>query len=147
MEKIFTIGSTHTSLEEFIERLKDAQVDCVVDIRLNNTSQLAGFAKRDDLDYLLTRGFNIGYVHLLECAPTQDMLDPYRHAHDWNRYSSDYKVIMKERDMVRVFTETVKKNGWKRPCLLCAEYKPDTCHRILLAEAVSEAEGVEVKHL
>lgn len=49
--KIYTIGFTQTSAEQFFDRLIKAGVKKIVDARLNNRSQLAGFAKQEDLKY------------------------------------------------------------------------------------------------
>lgn len=147
MDALFTIGHNKTSLRGFVERLQNARVDCVVDIRLNNTSQLAGFAKRDDLEFLLVEGFGIRYVHMLNCAPAQEMLDAYKSDRDWDRYAQSYGALIDEREMPRGFLDAARAAGWKRPCLLCAEETPDTCHRRLLAEALAAAGSVEVTHL
>lgn len=148
MEKLLTIGYTKKSLEDFIGRLRRAGVDCVVDIRLQNTSQLAGFAKRDDLEFLLKKGFGIDYVHIVEFAPTQEMLDHYHKSKSWDDYRSGYSKLIDGRKMVELFQDMARQHGWKRPCLLCAEDKADTCHRRLLAEAIADAvPGLEVEHL
>ncbi len=148
MERLCTIGYTKKSLQDFIARLKDAGVDSVVDIRLQNTSQLAGFAKRDDLEFLLTQGFGIGYAHLIELAPSEELLTDYKAGKDWEDYRTRYAVLVEERDMVSTFLDAAREAGWQRPCLLCAEDKPDQCHRRLLAEAIQRAVGdLEVVHL
>ena len=148
MERLLTIGYTKKSLAEFVGRLKGAGVDCVVDVRLQNTSQLAAFAKRDDLDFLLNSGFGIGYVHAIEFAPTQELLDDYHKSKSWDDYRVVYSRLLADRAMVELFLNMARKQGWQRPCLLCAEDKPDTCHRRLLAEAIADAvPGLEVEHL
>ncbi|MCL5103082.1 MAG: DUF488 domain-containing protein [Armatimonadetes bacterium] len=148
MDALYTIGYTKKTLREFISRLRTARVDCVVDIRLNNTSQLAGFSKRDDLDFLLKEGFGIGYVHVPEFAPTEEMLGEYKTGKDWDLYESRYWGLTEEREMSRRFVDLVKKNGWRRPCLLCAEPEADHCHRRILATAVEVRMMVlEVIHL
>lgn len=146
MDALFTIGHNKTSLRGFVERLQHARVDCVVDIRLNNTSQLAGFAKRDDLEFLLVEGFGIRYVHMLDCAPTQEMLDAYKKDRDWDQYARAYNSLIYEREMPRGFLDAARTGGWRRPCLLCAEVTTDTCHRRLLAGAICAAGGVDVDY-
>src|SRR5436309_1092613 len=96
MEKLFTIGYTRKSLRAFIELLQGAGVDAVVDIRRNNTSQLAGFAKREDLAYLLRAGFGIAYEHRLELAPTEEILGRYRRDRDWAAYREAFERLMEE---------------------------------------------------
>ena len=148
MEALYTIGYTKKSLKEFISRLKDAGVDCVVDVRLLNTSQLAGFAKRDDLEFLLEEGFDIRYVHMVDLAPSEEMLEEYKSGKDWDTYFERYTDLIHRRDMVVRFLEAAEEAGWKKPCLLCAEDTADRCHRRLLAEEIQEATpGLEVEHL
>ena len=143
-----TIGYTKKSLEDFVGRLRGAAVDCVVDIRLNNTSQLAGFAKRDDLKFLLEEGFGICYVHMVEFAPTQELLESFKRNKDWDEYVKAYRALIDERDMVAKFLRAAHQNNWNKPCLLCSEDESDRCHRRLLAEAISAEVGkVEVRHL
>ena len=146
MKKLCTIGYTKKPLEHFIVLLRNAGVDLVVDVRLNNTSQLAGFAKRDDLAFLLKEGFGIEYTHMPGLAPTQEMLDAYIAAKDWEAYEADFAILVSERDMVRLILEHA--GGYDAPCLLCSEDDPAKCHRQLLAEAVAESQpGLEIVHL
>lgn len=148
MLSLFTIGYTKKSLRDFVERLKRAEVDCVVDVRLNNTSQLAGFSKRDDLEFLLEEGFAIRYIHIPELAPTEDLLGEYKRGKDWDAYVRRYGGLIEDRGMAQKFLKAADLGGWKRPCLLCSEDTPEKCHRRLLAEAVQcTVEGLEVKHL
>jgi uncharacterized protein (DUF488 family) len=86
MERLLTIGYTRKSLQQFIELLRDAGADAVIDTRRHNTSQLAGFAKREDLAYLPRAGFGIGYEHRLELAPTAEILSRHRSDRDWPAY-------------------------------------------------------------
>lgn len=148
MEALYTIGYTKKSLADFIGRLQRAGVDCVVDIRLQNTSQLAGFAKRDDLEFLLTQGFGIAYVHMVELAPTEELLGDYKSKRDWDDYVERFAELIGERDMVSTFLQVVQQDSWRKPCLLCAEDSSEHCHRRLLAEAIKDrVEDLEVVHL
>ncbi|MCL4500051.1 MAG: DUF488 domain-containing protein [Chloroflexi bacterium] len=147
MQALYTIGYTKKTLREFISRLRTAQVDCVVDVRLNNTSQLAGFSKRDDLEFLLMEGFGIGYVHAPEFAPTEEMLHAYKNSKDWDSYESAYWGLAEERGMSFAFIKLAKKAGCQRPCLLCAEPDAEHCHRRILAQAIETRTLVEVIHL
>ena len=95
---LFTIGFTQKSAREFFTALKDAGVKRVVDVRLNNNSQLAGFSKKDDLPYFLKEIGGIEYVHLPELAPTQDILDAYKKRKgDWNVYEEKFLDLMARR--------------------------------------------------
>ena len=98
--KLFTIGFTKKSAENFFKKLCDAGVKRVIDIRLNNVSQLAGFAKKDDLSYFLKTICAIEYVHMPELAPTKDILDAYKkHKGDWAIYEKKFIELMIEREI------------------------------------------------
>ena len=143
---IYTIGYTKKSLRQFIGLLQDAGVDAVIDVRLRNTSQLAGFAKRDDLDFLLGEGFGIAYEHLVELAPTAEILDAYKNDHDWSAYERDYPQLLAKRDALTIGRQLLERH--QRPCLLCAEDTADHCHRRLLAEYLAERiSDLEIVHL
>lgn len=146
MRKLFTIGCAKKSLERFIRLLQDAGVDLVIDVRLNNTSQLAGFAKRDDLRFLLTEGFGIAYVHAPELAPTQELLDDYAANKDWEAYAAGFSRLVAERRMPAIVLR--RASGYESPCLLCSEDDAAQCHRRLLAEAVAQSPAeLEIEHL
>lgn len=146
MPTVFTIGHTKKSLEHFIRLLQEAGVDVVIDIRLRNTSQLVGFAKRDDLAFLLRTGFRIEYEHHPELAPTPEVLDAYRADGDWSAYERDFLPLLTERDAAMIGNELLSR--YQHPCLLCAEPTADHCHRRLVAEWWAEhLPGVEVVHL
>ena len=143
--KVFTIGFTKKSAETFFGKLRDAGVRRLVDVRLNNVSQLAGFSKRDDLKYFLKTFCGIDYVHLAELAPTQSMLDAYKkRGHDWSEYEKQFLTLMAERHV----EETVPRDLLENACLLCSEEKPVHCHRRLVAEYLnSKWGGIETVHL
>jgi uncharacterized protein (DUF488 family) len=143
--KVFTIGFTKKSAEKFFETLRHSGVRRVVDVRLNNVSQLAGFAKRDDLKYFLEKICNIEYVHLPELAPTQIMLDNYRKQHkSWAMYEKEFIDLMRARRI----EERVPADRVSDGCLLCSEDKPHHCHRRLVAEYLRARWGdIDVTHL
>ena len=144
--KIFTIGFTKKSAETFFTRLKNAGVKRLVDVRLNNVSQLAGFTKRDDLKYFTRTICGIEYVHMPELAPTSDILDFYRKQKDgdWPLYERQFLALMRSRRI----EETVSGDLLDGGCLLCSEEKPHHCHRRLVAEYLKEKWGaVEIVHL
>src|SRR5579863_8410104 len=96
--KIFTIGFTKKSAETFFTRLKDAGIRRLLDVRLNNVSQLAGFAKRDDLKFFLHEICNAGYIHDPNLAPTQEMLDRYKkEKHPWSEYETAFLQLIADR--------------------------------------------------
>ena len=142
---VFTIGFTRTPAREFFGRLRDAGVGRVIDVRLHNVSQLAGFAKRDDLAYFLEALVGIGYEHRPELAPTAGMLDDYRRGRtDWPAYSEQFLDLLRRRAVER----TLSPPQLERTCLLCSEHAPTFCHRRLIVEYLQEHwDGVDVVHL
>jgi uncharacterized protein (DUF488 family) len=143
--KIFTIGFTKKSAESFFTKLQLPDVGRVVDVRLNNVSQLAGFSKRDDLRYFLRAICRIDYVHLLELAPTQRILDEFKKRKgDWNLYERQFLELMAARQIER----KVPRELLEGACLLCSEEKPSHCHRRLIAEYLRSKWGdVEIEHI
>lgn len=145
--KVFTIGFTKTSAEHFFGRLEEAGVKRVIDIRLNNRSQLAGFAKRDDLKFFLRTVGDIDYVHEPLLAPTQEILDAFKKRKGpWTEYERAFLALMRERRV----EEKLDRGLFDGACLLCSEHKPHHCHRRLVAEYLAEAwpePGLDVAHL
>jgi len=144
--EIFTIGFTKKKAEYFFEKLQNSGVKRIIDVRLNNISQLAGFAKKDDLIYFLKKIGGMDYVHLPELAPTKDMLDAYKKQKgDWSTYESKFIELMESRHIEDKIPKEVLNEG----CLLCSEDKPHHCHRRLVAEYLKNKwnEEIEIKHL
>jgi uncharacterized protein (DUF488 family) len=143
--KIFTIGFTKKSAEQFFTRLKNSGTERLVDVRLNNVSQLAGFAKKDDLRYFLKAIGGIDYLHLPTLAPTQEMLDSYKKkGGDWQLYEKQFLELMCERQIESEVSKEVLRNA----CLLCSEDTPEHCHRRLVAEYLRDKwSDVEIVHL
>ncbi|HVT82854.1 MAG TPA: DUF488 domain-containing protein [Phycisphaerae bacterium] len=142
---IFTIGFTRKTAEEFFCLLEEAGVKRVIDTRLNNISQLAGFAKKDDLRFFLKRVCNIDYVHMPELAPTQEMLDAFKKEKgEWADYEKKFVALITQRQIETKVPREVVHMG----CLLCSEETPEHCHRRLVAEYLKRAWGdVEIVHL
>ncbi|MBI1821637.1 MAG: DUF488 domain-containing protein [Nitrospirae bacterium] len=143
--KLFTIGFTKKTAEQFFNLIQKAGVKRVIDIRLNNNSQLAGFSKRDDLRYFLKLICNIEYVHMPTLAPTQDMLDEYKKRKgDWALYEKKFLELISSRKI----EDSLSKDVLKSSCLLCSEDKPHHCHRRLVAEYLNQKWGnFEINHL
>jgi uncharacterized protein (DUF488 family) len=96
--KLFTIGFPKKSAEELFTLLQRSGAKRFVDVRLNNSSQLAGFSKRDDLEYFLKAICGMDYLHLPELAPTQEMLNAYQSKQvDWSAYEQQFISLMSER--------------------------------------------------
>ncbi len=143
--KLFTIGFTKKSAEDFFSRLKTPGIQKLVDVRLNNVSQLAGFAKKDDLRFFAKVICGIEYVHLPLLAPTQEMLDSYKKLRGgWPQYESEFMELMKQRKI----EEKIPREQLANSCLLCSEHEPDHCHRRLVAEYLQAKWGdIIVAHL
>jgi uncharacterized protein (DUF488 family) len=143
--KVFTIGFTQSSAENFFSRLVRAGTKKLVDVRLNNVSQLAGFAKRDDLRYFLRTIGGIDYVHEPLLAPTQSMLDAYKkQGGAWGEYEKLFLSLIASRKI----EETIPRSMIDGSCLLCSEATPENCHRRLVAEHLRARWGdLEISHL
>jgi uncharacterized protein (DUF488 family) len=138
LEKIdvATIGFTKTNAAAFFERIKQAKVKQVIDVRLHNTSQLAGFAKADDLAYFLNEICGVTYAHEPLLAPTDDMLKAYkRDKGDWDEYQAQFLGLMAERKIETQFAP----DQFASTCLLCSEPTPHNCHRRLVCEYLNKA--------
>ena len=142
--KIYTIGFTKTSAEGFFTRLMKSGAKKLVDVRLNNISQLAGFAKRDDLRYFTKQICGLGYEHVPKLAPTQDILDEYKkNGGAWDVYENKFLDLMAKRHI-----EDIDRQQLDGGCLLCSEDKPHHCHRRLVAEYLrNKWSDVEIVHL
>jgi len=139
---IYTIGFTRKSARTFFSLLKDAGVRQLLDIRLNNLSQLAGYTKRDDLAFFC-ESLGIGYRHLPELAPTQPMLDAARRSGGWDQYEREFIALIRGRRI-----EDLPRELFDNACLLCSEPTPEHCHRRLVAEYLHHQwTGMSIHHL
>ncbi|HEX4785895.1 MAG TPA: DUF488 domain-containing protein [Candidatus Sulfotelmatobacter sp.] len=143
--KVFTIGFTKKSAREFFDKLRRPGLLRLIDVRLNNVSQLAGFSKREDLQFFCEAILTIQYLHLPELAPTQEMLDEYKKKHGaWPDYEAKFLSLMAERKVEDTVASEVIDGG----CLLCSEPTPENCHRRLVAEYLGRKWGdVEIEHI
>ena len=143
--KVFTIGFTKKSAESFFTFIQSSGARRLVDVRLNNVSQLAGFAKRDDLKYFLREIAHADYLAMPELAPTQDMLDRYRKQKGgWAAYEQEFLRLMRDR---RVET-MVARDLIADSVLLCSEDTPERCHRRLVVEYLQAQWGdLDIRHL
>lgn len=144
-EQTFTIGFTGKSARQFFNLIKDSGVKRVMDVRLNNSSQLAAFAKKDDLAYFLKEIADVEYVHVPLLAPTADILDAYKkHGGAWKVYEDKFMDLMAKREIEKHISPELLKGG----CLLCSEHKPHQCHRRLVTEYLQQKWGkFGVRHL
>jgi len=143
---VFTIGFTKTSAADFFGRLYGAGVKTVIDVRLNNTSQLAGFAKSSDLEYFLSEIGGIAYRQDPLLAPTQAIIDSWRkEKRPWPEFETSFKALMAERQIEAQLTPKALEGA----CLLCSEDTPHRCHRRLVLEYLADRWGtpLDVQHL
>ncbi|EEA94563.1 DUF488 family protein [Pseudovibrio sp. JE062] len=146
MSNLTTIGFTKTTAENFFGRLQDAGVKKVIDVRLNNTSQLAGFAKSNDLAFFLEAIGGIGYEHQPLLAPDQDMFKAFKKEKgDWTIFKDRFMGLLSERKV----ESKLKADMFDDACLLCSEKLPHECHRSLVADYLNSRWGgtLKVKHL
>ena len=143
---IYTIGFTQKKAETFFSYLKSSGVRILIDVRLNNVSQLAGFAKRDDLKFFLRELCGAEYVHMPELAPTKDILNAYKKGNmSWETYEDKFLNLMAKRNVERLINPSLIDQG----CLLCSEHEPHLCHRRLVVDYLNENTdlNLNVKHL
>lgn len=143
---IYTIGFTQKTAESFFKFLKTSGVKTLIDVRLNNVSQLAGFAKKDDLKFFLKELCGAEYVHSPELAPTKDMLDAYKKGEiSWAVYEERFLNLMARRNVEKSVSPVLLEQG----CLLCSEHEPHFCHRRLVVEYLNEHSNLnlKIKHL
>jgi uncharacterized protein (DUF488 family) len=144
--KIYTIGFTKKNAESFFGFIKSSNVSTLIDVRLNNVSQLAGFAKRDDLKFFLKELCSTEYVHAPELAPTKEILNAYKKGDmSWAKYEDKFLNLMAQRNIERLIKPALLDNG----CLLCSEHEPHLCHRRLVVDYLNENSDfdLKVKHL
>ncbi|MFC3114182.1 DUF488 domain-containing protein [Cellvibrio fontiphilus] len=143
---IYTIGFTQKNAENFFKFLKTSGVKRLIDVRLNNISQLAGFAKKDDLKFFLKELCAAEYIHMPEFAPTKDILDSYKKGEiSWYIYEEKFMNLMAQRNVEKSIVPELLDHG----CLLCSEHEPHFCHRRLVVEYLNEHSNLnlKVKHL
>ena len=146
MITFYTIGFTKKSAEQFFSLLRDNGVKQLVDVRISNSSQLAGFAKGKDVEFFVKEICHIPYKHITDFAPTKDLLDKWHKKEvTWKDYDEIYTALLKERNILR--KHDIKQ--FDGSCFLCSEDTPEQCHRRLLAEYLQKhsKETVQIVHL
>jgi uncharacterized protein (DUF488 family) len=145
MVRLLTIGFTKKTAQQFFELLKKNKVKKLVDIRINNTSQLAGFAKGQDLEYFVNAINGIPYVYIPDFAPTKELLADYQNKRiDWDVYQKIFRQLIKQRKIAEKYNVADFNNA----CFLCSEELPEQCHRRLIAEFFKENNPeIEIVHL
>lgn len=143
---VFTIGFTKKTAEEFFDLLRNEGVSTLLDVRLNTTSQLSGFAKKNDLKFFLKELCGTEYVHVPDWAPTKDILNSYKKKEiSWESYEDKFLNLIARRQIEKNINPDLLENS----CLLCSEHKPHHCHRRLVVEYLNDNSGLDlkVKHL
>lgn len=146
MIDIYTIGFTKKSAETFFNLLRKNNIIKLIDVRLNNISQLAGYAKKDDLKFFLKELCDADYFHMPDLAPTNTILKPYKNGSmSWEKYEDLFLNLMAQRNIERI----VNSELLEQSCLLCSEHEPHHCHRRLVVEYLNQHSGLnlDVKHL
>ena len=145
MIKLYTIGFTEKTAEIFFTLLQKAGIKKILDVRINNISQLAGFAKGKDLAYFAKTIIDADYEHNTDLAPTKELLKDYRdNKISWIQYEKEYIDILNKRNILK----KLDFNQLDGVCLLCSEHNPDMCHRRLLAEYLQKANvEIDIIHL
>lgn len=148
--KIFTIGFTKKTAEHFFSLLEKNDVKTIFDVRLNNSSQLAGFTKGMDLKFFLDKLLAIKYIHNTEFSPTKDILDSYKKGNiDWVTYEKLFNKLLHSRKLEKYIKNELRES-LDGICFLCSEDTPEYCHRRLVAEYVQELlkdEYIEIIHI
>ncbi|MEO8148359.1 MAG: DUF488 domain-containing protein [Bacteroidia bacterium] len=147
MIKLYTIGFTGKSAEKFFNLLRNSDVKKIVDTRINNVSQLAGFAKGSDLKFFADEIGHIGYEHNIDFAPTKELLSRFRDKKNkmtWQEYELEYLNLLD----IRKIAQKTNVDLLHENCLLCSEHTPEKCHRRLLAEYLKHVRNdIEIIHL
>lgn len=147
MMRLYTIGFTKKNACEFFGLIKKNNIEILLDIRLNNKSQLAGFTKGTDIAYFLAEICGCRYQHCLEFAPTKDILEGYKKGNiSWDEYVEQYTALIFKRGDYKNFKD--KYSDYKNVCLLCSEVTATYCHRRLAAEIIAkENTQIDIKHI
>ncbi len=145
MKKLYTMGYTQKSAEKFFSLLETNGIQRLIDIRLYNNTQLAGFSKKDSLRYFLKEILDIDYRHIPSMAPSKDIFnDSKKNGLEWQDYELRFNRLINNRRIEWLISE----NEIDHACLLCCEPKPTNCHRRLVAEYLQQHFGdVEIIHL
>jgi len=145
MDKIFTIGFTGKSAADFFSLLEENNIKKLIDVRLNNVSQLAAFTKKEDLEFFLKKILSCEYIHRPDLAPTETILKNYKSKIiDWEVYTNEYIKLLDSRNI----TSYLMKDEILNSVFLCSEHLPEFCHRRLLVEYLKEHwNDLEIIHL
>jgi len=148
MKKIYTIGFTKKNAETFFELLRANEIDILLDVRLKNTSQLAGFSRYPDVEYFMNKILGAEYIHDTVFAPTDDIMKDYKDKKiDWSEFISRYDCLADERKTEKHILKEYEDKSKENICLICSEEKADNCHRLLVAERFKKLFKMEIVNL
>lgn len=148
MNNIYTIGFTKKSAEDFFGLLQKNHIEVLIDIRLNNTSQLAGFSKYPDIKFFLDKICEIEYISDTKFAPEECILKAYKAKKiTWEQYVKSFNEIMERRNIEEYIKQRYSELGNKAICLLCSEEKATNCHRSLIAQRFQKVYAVSIVNL
>ena len=140
MTTLYTVGFSGKDAKTFFELLKLNNIQMLIDVRLNNVSQLAGYTKKNDLAYFLDKICNIKYLHLPILAPTKEILDGYKNKQiSWTEYEKIYMRILNERNVEK----HLKEINFVGSCLLCSEKIAEQCHRRLAGNIIKDIHRID----
>ncbi len=143
MNKLYTIGFTKKKAEDFFEILKSNNIEKIIDIRLNNTSQLAGFSKYPDIEFFLNEILNVKYSHDSFLSPLESTLKKYKKKQiSWDSYVQEFNDTMEERKINEYILN--KYSSDDNICLLCSEASPVNCHRSIVSKIFREVFDCEI---
>lgn len=144
--QIYTMGFTQKDAALFFAKIEKYQIQMLIDVRLNNQSQLAGFTKEKDLTYFLKKICGCEYSHMISFAPTKEILDDYKKGKtDWKGYVDRFLPLIESRKIEESFIRNYSK--YDRVLLLCSEPTPENCHRRLVAEYLKDKLDCEIIHI
>ena len=144
--QVYTMGFTQKCAEDFFDLIKNNEIEMLIDVRLNNQSQLAGFTKGRDLAFFLREICKCVYDHEIQFAPTKLILNSYKKKMIcWSEYEMEYNKLIERRRVSDIFKN--KYGSYEKVLLLCSEPTPENCHRRLLAEHLKRELGCEIKHI
>ena len=144
--QIYTMGFIQKDANVFFTKIEKAGIQMLIDVRLNNRSQLAGFTKEKDLTYFLKKICNCEYSHMSSFAPTKEILDDYKKGKiTWNGYVEQFIPLIERRAIEKTFAKNYSK--YDKVLLLCSEPTPECCHRRLVAEYLASKIDCEIIHI
>jgi uncharacterized protein (DUF488 family) len=145
MKKLYTMGYTQKPAKKFFNLIDKYEIKRIIDIRLHNNTQLAGFTKQNNLKYFLKRLSDCDYCHIPLMAPSKDIFDDSKkNGLEWKEYASRFNKLINQRKIEQLINE----DDIDGACLLCCEPEATNCHRSLVAEYLQKYFGdIQIIHI